>query len=118
MRKGLIVLLSLGVVVGFGSGFARIAHRGGGCHERWGNEYDGREGRYDRFDRYDRNERFERDPAPVAAPVAAAPAPVYIVIPQPAAQAAPPAECEAICAHHRPVRLSWARLLKRVLATT
>ncbi len=89
MRKGLIVLLSLGVVVGFGSGFARIAHRGGGCHERWGNEYDGREGRYDRFDRYDRNERFERGPAPVAAPVAAAPAPVYIVIPQPAAQAAP-----------------------------
>ena len=40
-----------------------------------------------------------------------------LVVPQelePAAQAAPPAECEAICAHHRPVRLSWARLLKRV----
>ena len=33
---------------------------------------------------------------------------------EPPAQAAPPAECEAICAHHRPVRLSWARLLKRV----
>ena len=30
------------------------------------------------------------------------------------AQAAPPATCEANCAHHRPVRLSWARLLKRV----
>ena len=30
------------------------------------------------------------------------------------AQAAPPAECEAICAHHRPVRLSRAQLLKRV----
>ena len=29
-------------------------------------------------------------------------------------QAAPPAECEATCAHHRPVRLSWAKLLKRV----
>ena len=29
-------------------------------------------------------------------------------------EAAPPAECEANCAHHRPVRLSWARLLKRV----
>ena len=27
---------------------------------------------------------------------------------------APPAECAANCAHHRPVRLSWARLLKRV----
>ncbi|MDP1647154.1 MAG: hypothetical protein Q8M01_02995, partial [Rubrivivax sp.] len=34
--------------------------------------------------------------------------------PEPPAQAAPPADCEAICAHHRPVRLSWARLLKRV----
>ena len=31
------------------------------------------------------------------------------------AQVAQPAECEAICAHHRPVRLSWARLLMRVL---
>ncbi len=30
------------------------------------------------------------------------------------AQAAPPAECEPNCAHHRPVRLSWAKLLKRV----
>jgi hypothetical protein len=30
------------------------------------------------------------------------------------AQEAKPAECEAGCAHHRPVRLSWAKLLKRV----
>ena len=30
-------------------------------------------------------------------------------------EAAKPAECEANCAHHTPVRLSWARLLKRVL---
>ncbi len=30
------------------------------------------------------------------------------------AQAVPPAYCEAKCAHHRPVRLSWAKLLKRV----
>ena len=40
-----------------------------------------------------------------------------LVVPQesePPAQAAPPAACEASCAHHRPVRLSWARLLKRV----
>jgi hypothetical protein len=40
-----------------------------------------------------------------------------LVVPQGAeapAQAAPPAECEAGCAHHRPVRLSWAKLLKRV----
>ena len=40
-----------------------------------------------------------------------------LVVPQesgPLAQAAPPAECEAGCAHHQPVRLSWAKLLKRV----
>ena len=39
------------------------------------------------------------------------------VVPQesePAAQQAKPAECEARCARHQPVRLSWARLLKRV----
>jgi len=43
------------------------------------------------------------------------------VVPQelePPAQAASPAECEATCAHHRPVRLSWAKLLKRVLRST
>ena len=44
MRIGLIVLLSLGVVGGFGSGFARLAHRGG-CHggnyERWSSYRDG-----------------------------------------------------------------------------
>ena len=41
-----------------------------------------------------------------------------MVVPQepepPAAHAAPPAECEVNCVHHRPVRLSWAKLLKRV----
>jgi hypothetical protein len=40
-----------------------------------------------------------------------------LVVPQEAeapAQAAPPAACEANCAHHRPVRPSWARLLERV----
>ena len=34
--------------------------------------------------------------------------------PRPPAQAAPAAECEAPSAHHRSVRLSWAKLLKRV----
>ena len=34
--------------------------------------------------------------------------------PGPPAQAALPAECEATCTHHRPVRLSWAKLLKQV----
>ena len=40
------------------------------------------------------------------------------VVPQEPAlptQATPPVECEAICAHHRPARLSWAKLLKRAL---
>ena len=42
---------------------------------------------------------------------------VPLVVPQepePAAQEAKAAECEANCAHYRPVRLSRARLLKRV----
>ena len=34
--------------------------------------------------------------------------------PEVPAQEAKPAECDASCAHHRPVRLSWAKLLKRV----
>ena len=34
--------------------------------------------------------------------------------PEVAAQEAKPAECAAICAHHHPVRLNWAKLLKRV----
>ena len=39
------------------------------------------------------------------------------VVPQVAAapaQGAPPADCEANCAHHCPVRLRWVKLLKRV----
>ena len=34
--------------------------------------------------------------------------------PEPPAQATKPAECEANCAHHCPVRMNWAKLLKRV----
>ncbi len=34
--------------------------------------------------------------------------------PEAPAQQAKPAECEAGCPHHRPVRLSWAKLLQRV----
>ena len=40
-----------------------------------------------------------------------------LIVPQhpaPAAQVAPAAECDAPCVHHRPVRLSWSKLLKRV----
>ena len=42
-----------------------------------------------------------------------------VVVQEPEApeQEAKPADCEANCAHHRPVRLSWAKLLKRVLAS-
>ena len=29
-------------------------------------------------------------------------------------QATPPVHCEASCAHHRPVRLRWAKLPKRM----
>jgi hypothetical protein len=39
---------------------------------------------------------------------------VVLQEPEPPAHTAPPAECEVTCAHHRPVRLSWAKLLKRV----
>ena len=35
--------------------------------------------------------------------------------PEPPTQVATPAECEATYSHHRPVRLSWAKLLKRAL---
>ena len=34
--------------------------------------------------------------------------------PEAPAQSVAPAECEGNCAHHRAVRQSWARLLKRV----
>jgi hypothetical protein len=34
--------------------------------------------------------------------------------PEAPAQETKPAECDANCAHHRPVRLSWAKLLERV----
>ncbi len=34
--------------------------------------------------------------------------------PDEAAEASQPAACETNCTHHRPVRLSWARLHKRV----
>ncbi len=90
MRKGLIVLLSLGVVVGFGSGFAQLASRGGGCNDRWSNRYDGPREGHGRYDRYDRNDRYDRSAAPAAAPAqvaAPAAAPIYIVIPAAAAQA-------------------------------
>ena len=50
----------------------------------------------------------------VLAPIAKLRAHAVLQEPEPPAQAAPPAEREATCTHHRPVRLSWAKLLKRV----
>lgn len=86
MRKGLMVLLGLGVVFGYGSAFARLAHhRHGECHGGWQERWHGERG-----DGPD--SRFE---VPAAAPAAApAPAPVAapqtVVVPQaPAAPAAP-----------------------------
>jgi hypothetical protein len=35
-------------------------------------------------------------------------------VPEAPERAAKSAECDANCTHHRPVRLSWAKLLKRV----
>ena len=35
-------------------------------------------------------------------------------VPEAPAQTTQPADCEASCAHHRPVRLSLAKLLNRV----
>ena len=50
----------------------------------------------------------------VPAPSAKLRAQVVPQQPEPPAQAAPPVELYATCAHNRPVRLSWAKLLKRV----
>ena len=62
--------------------------------------------------------RRERDPHcanhGVLAPNAKLRALVVPQVPEAPAQAAKPAECDANCAHHRPVLLSWAKLLKRV----
>jgi hypothetical protein len=58
----------------------------------------------------------QRETTAEPSPAPAAPCPrAGAVVPQePEAPEAKPAECEANCAHHRPVRLSWAKLLKRV----
>jgi hypothetical protein len=117
MRRVLIVVLSLGVFFGFGSAIARATYyarhggEGRGCHG-WQSKYD----RSDRFEnRFDRG-RSEAPAAPAAAPAPApqtivlqapaAPAPVYIVVPQGAApagqtivlqpQAAPPAPAAVV----------------------
>jgi|CXWL01.1.fsa_nt_gi hypothetical protein len=77
MRKGLMVLLGLGVVLGYGSAIARVGHYRNGCHERWNESR-----RYDASER----SRWNAPPAPLAvAPSAPAPAPaaapLVIVIP-------------------------------------
>ena len=62
--------------------------------------------------------RFHGVLAPSLTTSAKLPALVVPQEPESPAQQAKPAECEANCMHHRPVRLIWAKLLKRVLATT
>ena len=50
----------------------------------------------------------------VLAPNAKLRALVVPQVPEAPAQEAKPADCEANCAQYRPVRLNWAKLLKRV----
>ena len=50
----------------------------------------------------------------VLAPNAKLRALVVPQVPEAPERAAKSAECDANCTHHRPVRLSWAKLLKRV----
>jgi hypothetical protein len=50
----------------------------------------------------------------VLAPNAKLRALVVPQVPEAPERAAKSAVCDANCAHHRPVRLSWAKLLKRV----
>lgn len=111
MRALLIGLLSFGVIGGYGSAIAHVAHARGGCHDGrfaggWGNRgWDNRFAGDPRsgWARYDdgRVQRFQlvdeaRPAAPAAAapsnapvvinnspaPAAAAPAPIIVVVPQ------------------------------------
>ncbi|MBX7115881.1 MAG: hypothetical protein K1X64_16245 [Myxococcaceae bacterium] len=79
MRKGLMVLLGLGVVLGYGSTIARAGHYRQGCYERWSQRYD------------DERARWNAPAAPVvvSAPAAPAVAPSgpLVVAPQAAAPA-------------------------------
>ncbi len=85
MRKGLMVLLGLGVVLGYGSAIARASHYRHGCNERWSQRYDNDE----------RSRWNAPPPMPAAAPVvvtapaapAVAPSGPVIVAPQAAAPA-------------------------------
>lgn len=90
-RRPLMVLLSLGVVFGYGGAIASARwHARHGCEDRWGHHgrFDDRrfggaafDGRFDRFE----GERAEPQRAP------AAPAQPQTVVVQPAAPAAAPA---------------------------
>jgi hypothetical protein len=87
MRRPLMVLLSLGVVFGFGSGFASVArhlHGGGGCHAgshgQWGERWGDRDWRG--------SDELRRSEAPPAPPQAQPQAPaqaqpqIYFITPQ------------------------------------
>jgi hypothetical protein len=98
MRKLLIVVLGLGVIGGYGSAIARLAHRGGCGEGRYGYGYgDWRRGGWDRGG-WDRNWDRRGPPVEETKPAAAAPAPQpaapvipQIIIVQPPVQSAAPA---------------------------
>ncbi len=81
-RPFLVVLLSLGVVFGYGSAFASMRHRMHGCHDGGGH-----------WGHWEQSQRFEGPPpAPLTVAAPPAPAPVsapVIVAPAPAAAPAP-----------------------------
>ncbi len=89
-RRPLVVLLSLGVIFGFGSAFASAHHRmhGGGCHDRWSGERFGERGPWE--------ERYEPRFAPPAPAPVAAPQPQTVIVQPPAPAAAAPAPAPQI----------------------
>jgi hypothetical protein len=76
MRKPLIVLLGLGVLVGYGSALGSMRHRWhhgygqGDCGSRWGQRYE------------ETARPIVTAPAPAPAPAPAAPAPQQQLVPQ------------------------------------
>src|SRR5687768_5468622 len=88
IRKKIVMgLLVLGVIGGFGSGIARLAHgRHSSCDRggegRWGDGH-GWGGRWNRDEAYGHRNIAPVAPVAPAAPVAAAPAPQYVPYPMP-----------------------------------
>lgn len=84
MRRVAMVVLSMGVILGFGSGFARIAHARHGCHDEWRRDWHGQRGWEHSAPMGPAAPVVVQAPAVAAAPpqVIQAPAPqIYIVMP-------------------------------------